>query len=260
MYSVEEQYFDGLLSILGSGHDRPNERTGFGCTSFFGITLHHLFTEQDFPQLTHRYISEHVHKHEFNWFIDGHTNVKYLNDNNVKIWDKWADEDGELGPVYGAQMRNFNGQNIDQLKQVIESVKNNPDSRRHIITLWNPSQLREMKLPPCHLYYQFFVQGKHLNLYVLQRSADWIIGVPYDLALFSRILFYVCSLTGKSPGQLSCTFVDAHVYKNHFEVADEIISNRDKIQPLPKFELNGPRDIKLNNYKYYKKYKIEVNA
>jgi thymidylate synthase len=230
--NYEAQYKRLLLEAINTGVYR-DDRTGVGCYSIFNASLKVNITN-NFPLITGRKMFEKTFKTEFDWFINGETNTKRFRDAGVKIWDAWADEDGNLGPVYGYQMRNFNSQGIDQLEAVIDSLKTNKDSRRHIISLWNPAQLDEMKLPPCYLYFQFFEVAGHLNMFVVQRSGDLFLGIPYDMALFSQILLYVSEQTGLVANDIHVQIVDAHVYMNQEEAINEYLA-----QPthwLPKYE------------------------
>ncbi len=182
-------------------------------------------------------MSQKIFDTEFEWFMTGQTNIKMFKDAGVKIWDAWADENGDLGPVYGHQMRNFNNQNIDQMQNVIKSLRTDPDSRRHIISLWNPAQQDQMALPPCYLYFQFFVDKGKLNMFVVQRSGDLFLGIPYDVALFTRILLYVADYTGLDANVLDIQIVDAHIYNNQLDAVKEYLK-QDNFE-LPKYKLDG---------------------
>jgi thymidylate synthase len=183
---------------------------------------------------------------EMLWFLNGETNIQRFKDAGVKIWDAWADEDGELGPVYGHQLRNFSGRGYDQLESVIDSLKNDPDSRRHIISLWNPVQLEYMALPPCYLYFQFFVENGKLNMFVVQRSGDMYLGVPYDIALFTLIMNYIGEKTGLLPNKLSVNIIDAHVYKNQLEAVNKYLDTN--ILPRPAYRFCTERGARLIDY------------
>jgi thymidylate synthase len=183
---------------------------------------------------------------EMLWFLNGETNIQRFKDAGVKIWDAWADEDGELGPVYGHQLRNFSGRGYDQLESVIDSLNNDPDSRRHVISLWNPVQLEYMALPPCYLYFQFFVENGKLNMFVVQRSGDMYLGVPYDIALFTLIMNYVGEKTGLLPNRLSVNIVDAHVYKNQLEAVNKYLDTN--ILSRPSYRFCTERGARLIDY------------
>ena len=189
MGTYEEQYRE-LLQRCFINSTHRNDRTGVGCSSTFNASLK-INVSKYFPVITGRKMFQKTFDTEFEWFINGETNIQRFRDANVKIWDAWADDNGDLGPVYGHQMRNFNDQNIDQMQMLIKNLIDDPDSRRHIISLWNPVQLKDMALPPCYLYFQFFVDNGKLNMFVVQRSGDLFLGIPYDIALFTKILLYV---------------------------------------------------------------------
>ena len=184
---------------------------------------------------------------EFEWFMNGETNIQRFRDAGVKIWDAWADENGDLGPVYGHQMRNFNDQNIDQMQMLIEQLKANPDSRRHIISLWNPAQIEDMRLPPCYLYFQFFVEQDRLNMFVVQRSGDLFLGIPYDVALFSKILLHVAEQVNLKPNYIDIQIVDAHVYNNQHEAIHKYLE-QETFQAPNYIHKNGA--LSLINYKH----------
>ena len=208
-----------------------------------------------FPILTGKKIYPHIYESEFKWFISGHTNVKELQEKGNTIWNEWANKAGDLGPVYGHQLRNFNSQGYDQLESVLNSLQNDPDSRRHIINLWNPNQLADMALPPCYLYFQFFVDGNNLNMFALQRSADLFLGVPYDMALFAQLLLYVAEKTNLKAKNLDVKFIDAHIYNNHFEAVKTYL-NEPYTRPV---EYTYENEIlTLKNYKAGKVIKAPV--
>lgn len=240
------QYRDVLKTILEQYEAERNDRTGVGCFSAFNLHLEHDLESGLFPILTGRKMFPKSFQTEFEWFQKGETNIKRFQDAGVKIWDAWADEQGELGPVYGYQARNWNGENIDQINQVINDINNKPDSRRHIINLWNVSQLKDMKLPPCYPYMQFFVAGDKLHLKAIMRSADVFLGVPYDMALFSQILLYIAKRTGKQASKVSLTMVDAHIYKNQLSAVVKYLSQ--PIKDLPNYGWNG--SVLLYNYQH----------
>lgn len=200
-----------------SGFPR-NDRTGTGCLSLFSKTLEFDLSTSKMPIITGKKMFLNTIYTEFLWFINGETNIARFKKAGVKIWDAWADENGDLGPVYGHQMLNYNSCKVNQLQEVLHSLKFNPDSRRHIISLWNPLQLSEMRLPPCYLYFQFFVNhDKKLDMQVLMRSADLFIGVPYDMGLFAMFLHYVAAQTGYIAAKINLLMVDCHVYINHIK-------------------------------------------
>lgn len=245
--NFEIKYQRLLKKCLQKGIERI-DRTNVGCYSLFNLSLK-FKVNKHFPIITGRKMFKKTFNTEFNWFINGETNIKRFKENNVKIWDSWANEFGELGPVYGFQMLNYNGQNINQLEAVIKSIKNNPDSRRHIISLWNPIQLNEMALPPCYLYFQFFVQNNKLNMYVLQRSGDMFLGIPYDVALFTMILLYISKKCNLKANKVEFNIIDAHVYKNQVEAINEYLLQ--PIYDLPKYNFVN-NNIELINYRHGK--------
>jgi thymidylate synthase len=243
--NYEQQYQDILEHCIWIGTER-HDRTGVGCYSIFNASLS-INLGDGFPLLTGRKMFEKTFKTEFEWFMNGETNIQRFRDAGVKIWDAWADENGDLGPVYGHQMRNFNDQNIDQMHNLLNGIMDDPDSRRHIISLWNPAQLSDMRLPPCYLYFQFFVVDTYLNMFVVQRSGDLFLGIPYDVALFSQILIYVAEKTGYKPSQLDVQIVDAHIYKNSLGAVKEYVQQ--ETFDLPSYEYNNGI-LTINNYKH----------
>ena len=248
MNNLEVTYRKILSDAIENGTDR-DDRTKVGCKSLFNQSLSWNLNN-GFPMMTGRKIYQKVFNTEFDWFINGETNIKRFKENNVKIWNEWADENGDLGPVYGHQLRNFNSIGIDQLEAVISSLKNNKDSRRHIISLWNPAQLEDMALPPCYLYFQFFVDNNNnLNMFVVQRSGDLFLGIPYDLALFSKLLLFVSSKTNLKANKIDLQIVDAHVYNNQTEAITEYLTAN--IYDLPSYTYEDYK-LKINNYKFDK--------
>jgi thymidylate synthase len=241
----ELQYKQILRNCLKAGIDR-NDRTGIGSRSLFNASLS-VNVSKYFPIITGRKMFQKIFDTEFDWFMNGETNIKRFQDAGVKIWDAWADENGDLGPVYGHQMRNFNDQNIDQMRNLIKSLRTDPDSRRHIISLWNPAQQDQMALPPCYLYFQFFVERNKLNMFVVQRSGDLFLGVPYDIALFTKILLYVADETGLKANTLDVQIVDAHIYNNQYEAVLEYLGQR--TFELPTYEF-GSKSLKLIGYEH----------
>lgn len=235
-----KQYHDLCAHILEHGVVKE-DRTGTGTTSVFGYQMR--FNLQDgFPMVTTKKLHTRSIIHELLWFITGDTNVKYLQDNGVRIWNEWADEDGNLGPVYGAQWRSFpkpDGTSVDQLAQVIEQIKTNPDSRRLIVSAWNPGQLEDMALPPCHLLFQFYVADGKLSCQLYQRSADTFLGVPFNIASYALLTHMVAHVTGLEVGDFVHTLGDAHIYHNHLEQVNLQLTREPR--PLP--SLNILRDV-----------------
>lgn len=245
MTKYESQYKELLWKCLANGTCRF-DRTGIGCKSIFNASLR-VDLKEGFPLITGRKMFQKTFDTEFEWFINGETNVQRFRDANVKIWDAWADENGDLGPVYGHQMRNFNDQNIDQMQMLISNLIDDPDSRRHIISLWNPAQTNQMALPPCYLYFQFFVNGLDLNMFVVQRSGDMFLGIPYDIALFSKVLLYVASKVELNANFIDIQIVDAHVYDNQHDAIHKYL-DQETFQSPQYFYKNGA--LTLLNYKH----------
>jgi len=242
------QYLELCQRVLDEGFLKE-DRTGTGTISVFGHQMR--FNLQDgFPLVTTKKLHLKSIIHELLWFLKGSTNVKYLQDNGVKIWNEWAKEDGELGPIYGYQWRSWptaNGHYIDQFKQVIESIKNNPNSRRHIISAWNVGQLDEMQLPPCHILFQFYVADGKLSCQLYQRSADLFLGVPFNIASYALLTMMVAQVTGLQPGDFVHTLGDVHIYNNHIEQVKLQVTREPK--SLPKMLINP--DVKdINDFKY----------
>jgi thymidylate synthase len=213
-----KQYLDLLDHVINTGIEKQ-DRTGTGTKSVFGYQMR-FNLEEGFPVLTTKKLHLKSIIHELLWFISGDTNTRYLNENGVKIWNEWADKDGNMGPVYGYQWRSWpaeGGKKIDQLLNVISSIKNTPDSRRHIVSAWNVGELDKMALPPCHLMFQFYVGNGRLSCQLYQRSADIFIGVPFNIASYSLLTLMVAQVTGLKPGDFIHTLGDAHIYLNHLE-------------------------------------------
>lgn len=213
-----QQYKELLQRVLDEGV-KKEDRTGTGTISVFGHQMR-FYLQEGFPLLTTKKLHLKSIIHELLWFIKGSTNVKYLQDNGVRIWNEWAREDGELGPIYGYQWRSwpdYHGGHIDQLKQVIESIKDHPNSRRHIVSAWNVGQLEDMELPPCHILFQFYVADGKLSCQLYQRSADIFLGVPFNIASYALLTMMVAQATGLEPGDFVHTLGDAHIYLNHLE-------------------------------------------
>ena len=213
-----KQYLDLLDHVLNNGTEK-SDRTGTGTISTFGYQMR-FNLEEGFPLLTTKKLHLKSIIHELLWFISGDTNTRYLNENGVKIWNEWADEDGNLGPVYGYQWRSWpadGGKKIDQLANVIYSIKNSPDSRRHIVSAWNVGELDKMALPPCHIMFQFYVADGKLSCQLYQRSADIFLGVPFNIASYALLTLMVAQVTGLKPGDFVHTLGDAHIYLNHID-------------------------------------------
>jgi thymidylate synthase len=213
-----KQYLDLLDHVLKTGNEKK-DRTSTGTISVFGYQMR-FNLEEGFPLLTTKRLHLKSIIHELLWFISGDTNTRYLNDHGVRIWNEWADKDGNLGPIYGYQWRSWpasGGRNIDQLVNVINSIKNSPDSRRHIVSAWNVGELERMALPPCHILFQFYVAGGKLSCQLYQRSADIFLGVPFNIASYSLLTLMVAQVTCLKPGEFVHTLGDAHIYLNHLE-------------------------------------------
>ena len=232
-----KQYHDLMQYVLSNGVEK-SDRTGTGTISIFGYQMR--FNLQDgFPLLTTKKLHIKSILHELLWFLKGDTNIKYLKENGVSIWDEWADENGNLGPVYGSQWRSWkgsDGQTIDQISELIDQIKRNPDSRRLIVSAWNVADVPKMKLPPCHLLFQFYVANGKISCQLYQRSADIFLGVPFNIASYAILLHMVARATNLQVGDFVHTFGDAHLYLNHIEQAKLQLS-RD-FRPLPKLEIN----------------------
>lgn len=230
-------YLKLLNHILEYG-EQKGDRTGTGTISTFGYQSRYNLKD-GFPLVTTKKTHLKSIIHELLWFLKGDTNIKYLTDNGVKIWNEWADDNGELGHVYGYQWRSWptaNGEHIDQISQVIESIKNNPDSRRHIVSAWNVSELDNMALPPCHAFFQFYVCNGKLSLQLYQRSADSFLGVPFNIASYALLLLMVAQVTGLKAHEFIHTIGDAHIYNNHMEQIKLQLSREPK--KLPTMRLN----------------------
>lgn len=273
-----KQYLDLLQHILDEGFQK-GDRTGTGTISVFGHQMRFNLNE-GFPLLTTKKVHLRSIIHELLWLISGDTNIKYLHDNKVSIWDEWADDNGDLGPVYGAQWRNWNNEGIDQIADVIDSIKNNPNSRRHIVTAWNPSVLPDERskdfaanvaagkaaLPPCHAFFQFYVADNKLSCQLYQRSADVFLGVPFNIASYSLLTMMIAQVCGLELGDFIHTFGDVHIYNNHIEQVKLQLSREPR--PLPTMRLNPEiksifdfkyEDFKLENYNPYDAIKADVS-
>ncbi|HTN64152.1 MAG TPA: thymidylate synthase, partial [Devosia sp.] len=227
-----QPYLKLLSDILEHGTDR-GDRTGTGTRSLFGYQMR-FDLGQGFPLLTTKKLHIKSIVYELLWFIRGETNVRWLQERGVKIWDAWADENGDLGPVYGSQWRSWptpNGGHIDQIANVIESIRTKPDSRRHIVSAWNPAEVDEMALPPCHCLFQFYVANGKLSCQLYQRSADTFLGVPFNIASYALLTHMVAQVTGLGVGDFVHTFGDVHLYSNHFEQAREQLTRTPRALP-----------------------------
>ena len=232
-----KQYLDLLRYIRENGTIK-SDRTGVGTQNIFGYQMRFDLSE-GFPLLTTKKVHLRSIIYELLWFIAGDTNVDFLHQNRVSIWDEWADENGNLGPIYGHQWRSWDapdGRSIDQLSQVIDTIKHNPDSRRMLVCAWNPGDLDRMALPPCHCLFQFFVANGRLSCQLYQRSADTFLGVPFNIASYSLLTMMIAQECGLQPGEFVHTFGDTHIYLNHFEQVEEQLSREPR--PLPRMILN----------------------
>jgi thymidylate synthase len=243
-----QNYLDLVQHILDRGTAKT-DRTGTGTLSIFGYQMRFNLAE-GFPLVTTKKLHLRSIIHELLWFLKGETNIAYLKENKVRIWDEWADENGELGPVYGRQWRCWptaSGDAIDQISQLIEQIQKNPDSRRLIVSAWNVGQIEEMALPPCHLLFQFYVAEGRLSCQLYQRSADVFLGVPFNIASYALLTMMVAQVTGLEPGDFVHTFGDAHLYSNHLEQAKLQLSREPR--PLPTMKLN-PAVKSIFDFKY----------
>lgn len=232
-----KQYLDLMQHVLAHGV-RKEDRTGTGTQSVFGHQMR-FDLGKGFPLVTTKKLHLRSIIHELLWFLKGDTNLKYLKDNGVSIWDEWADENGDLGPVYGYQWRSWptaDGRHIDQISQVVEQIKNNPDSRRIIVSAWNVGEIENMALPPCHAFFQFYVADGKLSCQLYQRSADIFLGVPFNIASYALLTLMVAQVTGLQPGDFVHTLGDAHLYSNHLEQAN--IQLQREPRNLPAMRLN----------------------
>lgn len=231
------QYLDLMQRVLDSGTQK-GDRTGTGTLSVFGHQMRFNLAD-GFPAVTTKKLHLRSIIIELLWFLRGETNIGYLKDNKVSIWDEWADENGDLGPVYGYQWRSWpdpKGGTIDQIEKLLDSLKNNPDSRRHMVTAWNPADVDSMALPPCHCLFQFYVADGKLSCQLYQRSADIFLGVPFNIASYALLTLMVAQVTGLEPGDFVHTFGDAHLYSNHLEQTRLQLSREPK--PLPVMKIN----------------------
>ncbi len=261
-----KQYLDLMKHVLKNGEERM-DRTGTGTLSVFGYQAHYDLSE-GFPLVTTKKLHLRSIIHELLWFLKGETNIQYLKENKVRIWDEWADENGDLGPVYGKQWRRWETkeQIIDQISELVEGIKKNPHSRRHIVTAWNPSDIKDMALPPCHTLMQFYVSNNgELSCQLYQRSADIFLGVPFNIASYALLTLMIAQVTGLKPGKFVHTMGDAHLYLNHLPQAQQQIKR--KPHPLPQMKLNPEvkdlfdfkfEDFELVNYVAHPHIKGEV--
>ena len=260
------QYLDLLRHVRQSGV-RKEDRTGVGTLSVFGYQMRFDLNE-GFPAVTTKKLHFRSIIHELLWFLQGDSNIKYLHDNGVTIWDEWADENGDLGPVYGYQWRSWpapDGGKIDQIARLMERLKTRPDSRRHIVSAWNVADVDQMALPPCHTMFQFYVAGGKLSCQLYQRSADLFLGVPFNIASYALLTMMVAQVTGYQPGEFIHTFGDAHLYLNHLEQTDLQLS-REPL-PLPTMRINPEvtsvfdfryQDFELVNYQSHPAIKAPI--
>ncbi|MGE0773102.1 MAG: thymidylate synthase [Cyclobacteriaceae bacterium] len=259
-------YLDLMQDILDNG-TRKTDRTGTGTLSVFGRQMR-FDLSQGFPLVTTKKLHLRSIIYELLWFLNGDTNIKYLNDHKVTIWDEWADENGDLGPVYGSQWRSWpapNGGSIDQISKVLEQIKTKPDSRRHIVTAWNPAEVDQMALPPCHALFQFYVADGKLSCQLYQRSADYFLGVPFNIASYALLTEMVAQQCDLQPGEFIWTGGDTHLYTNHLEQAREQLSRSP--YPLPKLIIKRKpptlfgyqfEDFEIVNYRSHPSIKAPI--
>ncbi len=263
-----KQYLELLQHVLDHGSPRE-DRTGTGTVGVFGYQMRFDLSE-GFPLLTTKKLHLRSIIHELLWFLRGETNIKYLKDNGVSIWDEWADENGDLGPVYGSQWRSWpdgKGGSIDQIANVVHDIKTNPFSRRLLVTAWNPAEIQDMALPPCHCLFQFYVNDGKLSCQLYQRSADIFLGVPFNIASYALLTMMMAQVCGLQPGDFVHTFGDAHIYKNHLDQVRLQLSREPR--PLPTMRLNPEvkdiygfryEDFTLENYNPHPHIKGEVSV
>ena len=263
---IMKQYLDLMRTILDEGHYK-SDRTGTGTYSIFGYQMR-FDLQKGFPLLTTKKLHLRSIIYELLWFLRGDTNIQYLHDHNVTIWDEWADENGDLGPVYGKQWRSWeapDGRIIDQITSLIEQLKRNPDSRRLIVSAWNPADVDQMALPPCHTMFQFYANDGQLSCQLYQRSADVFLGVPFNIASYALLTMMVAQVCGLQPKDFVHTFGDAHIYSNHVDQAKLQLSREPR--PLPQMRINPEvkdifgfqyEDFTLENYDPHPHIKAEV--
>ena len=261
-----KQYHDLMQHVLDTGVNKT-DRTGTGTTSVFGYQMR-FNLEEGFPLLTTKKLHTKSIIHELLWFLKGDTNIKYLKDNGVSIWDDWADENGNLGPVYGYQWRNWplpDGGHLDQISQVIDMIKKNPDSRRLIVSAWNVADINQMKLPPCHAFFQFYIANGKLSCQLYQRSADIFLGVPFNIASYALLTMMVAQVCDLKCGEFIHTLGDAHLYSNHIDQAKLQLTR--EFRPLPLMKINAEvksifdfkfEDFTLENYDPHPHIKASV--
>lgn len=261
-----KQYLDLMRHVMETGTQK-HDRTGTGTVSVFGYQMRFNLAD-GFPMVTTKKLHLKSIIHELIWFLQGDTNIKYLKDNGVRIWDEWADADGNLGPVYGYQWRSWptpDGGHIDQISQIINQIKNNPDSRRIIVSAWNVADVNQMALPPCHSLFQFYVADGKLSCQLYQRSADIFLGVPFNIASYALLTMMVAQVCNLEPGDFIHTFGDAHIYNNHFEQVKLQLTREPR--PLPTMKINPEvknifdfkfEDFTLENYDPWPHIKGEV--
>jgi thymidylate synthase len=263
-----KQYLNLLDHVLKNGY-RKTDRTGTGTISVFGYQMRFPL-EEGFPLLTTKKMHLKSILYELLWFLKGSTNLRYLHDHGVTIWDEWADENGELGPVYGSQWRGWpkpDGSVVDQIANTVRSIKENPDSRRHIVSAWNVGLLDKMALPPCHLLFQFYVAGNKLSCQMYQRSCDIFLGVPFNIASYALLTMMMAQVTGLQPGEFVHTFGDAHIYLNHLDQVNLQITREP--YPLPFMRINPDikkiddftfEDFTLENYQSHPRIKGDISV
>lgn len=261
-----QQYLNLLNHVMNHG-DKKNDRTGTGTLSIFGYQMRFDLSEK-FPLLTTKKVHLKSVIYELLWFLKGSTNIKYLQDNGVSIWDEWADELGDLGPVYGSQWRSWrthDNRSIDQIEKLIIDLKTNPDSRRLIVSAWNVAEIENMKLPPCHCFFQFYVANNKLSCQLYQRSADIFLGVPFNIASYALLTLMIAQVVNLEPGEFVHTLGDAHIYSNHFDQVNEQLTRQPK--ELPTMHINSNvknifdfkfEDFKLSDYDPYPLIKAPV--
>lgn len=261
-----QQYLDLMRHVLENGSEK-SDRTGTGTLSVFGYQMR-FDLAQGFPLVTTKKLHLHSIIHELLWFLQGDTNIRYLSENKVRIWDEWADENGDLGPVYGAQWRSWraaDGHVVDQIAQVVDAIRTNPDSRRLIVSAWNVGEIENMALPPCHAFFQFYVADGRLSCQLYQRSADIFLGVPFNIASYALLLMMVAQVTDLQPGDFVHTLGDAHLYSNHLPQARLQLERQP--YPLPQMRLNPEvtdllgfrfEDFELRNYQCHDHIKAAV--
>jgi thymidylate synthase len=263
-----KQYLDLLSHVMEHGIEK-GDRTGTGTLSTFGYQMRFDLTDR-FPLMTTKKLHLKSIIHELLWFLSGSTNVRYLKENGVRIWNEWADTDGNLGPIYGYQWRSWpaaDGRTIDQVSSVVDSLKKNPDSRRHIISAWNVGEIEKMALPPCHILFQFYVAGDRLSCQLYQRSADIFLGVPFNIASYALLTLMMAQVTGYKPGEFIHTLGDAHIYLNHTDQV-RLQLTRDP-RPLPRMNVNSEvndilkfkyEDFVLSDYNPHPAIKGEISV